>query len=173
MKKLLIIFILTLSNVNAGTGAHGGDPESLEFSIIARQLIYKIEKYGKTIFNEFKLEDLDSAVNDTQVKGYEFPNSEEGNKLRLQKFELGNNFELKCALNYSVKKIIEIDRSCFRKLSMDLKEALVFHEYLGIIGLEWDRSFISSKLALIRNQNLSQDNIVMWKKLKNSILLKT
>lgn len=153
-----------------GTGAHGGDPESIEFALIGRSILYKISKFGKNIFDEFSISELESVVNDSYVKGLEFADTSEGQEIRRQYFNLHTNYEVKCALNYYDHQIIELDRVCFREIkNYQVKEAFVFHEYLGLLGLEWDQNYISSKLLDLnrRSKSFHKDKI---KALKEEII---
>lgn len=153
-----------------GTGAHGGDPESIEFALVGRSILYKISKFGKNIFDEFSISELESVVNDSYVKGLEFADTSEGQEIRRQYFNLHTNYEVKCALNYYDHQIIELDRVCFREIkNYQVKEAFVFHEYLGLLGLEWDQNYISSKLLDLnrRSKSFHKDKI---KALKEEII---
>ena len=153
-----------------GTGAHGGDPESIEFALIGRSILYKISKFGKNTFDEFSISELENVVNDSYVKGLEFADTPEGQEIRRQYFNLHTNYEVKCALNYYDLQIIELDRVCFREIkNYQVKEALVFHEYLGLLGLEWDQNYISSKLLDLnrRSKSFHKDKV---KALKEEVI---
>ncbi|MBT4789930.1 MAG: hypothetical protein HON90_00035 [Halobacteriovoraceae bacterium] len=142
-----------------GTGSHGGDPDSIEFALIGRQLHSDITNYGQSIFKgDFDFLQFKEKLDTAEINGYLFNNDSHGQGLRKQKFELHNSFEFKCAINKYQVNIIELDRKCFSQIdSYLIKKALVLHEYLGLMKKEWDLSSISSKLTLLENEIATQN----------------
>ena len=52
------------------------------------------------------------------------------------------------ALNWSNGKLILIDRMSWKKLSLEMKYKLIFHEYLGVMGVEVNNAFLSNQFNL-------------------------
>lgn len=160
MKSFVFVLVLALSfhAYSRGSGSHGGDPESLEFTMMARYLWHKISNAQDYTFPHFDQEKFSKAVDETPVIGFSYPMTEEGQRLRREHFEINQKFELKCALNYQSPKKIELDRDCFKELSQEKKMMLVLHEYFGILKVEWDTSEVSSHLGVLLSHKIIEDN---------------
>jgi hypothetical protein len=52
------------------------------------------------------------------------------------------------ALNWQDGKLILIDRTSWKKKSLEMKYKLIFHEYLGVMGIEINNAFLSNKFDL-------------------------
>ena len=103
-----------------GTGSHGGDPDSIEFALIGRQLHSDITNYGQSIFKgDFDFLQFKEKLDTAEINGYLFNNDSHGQGLRKQKFELHNSFEFKCAINKYQVNIIELDRKFLRPTEVD------------------------------------------------------
>lgn len=52
------------------------------------------------------------------------------------------------ALNWQNGKLILIDRTSWKRKSLEMKYKLIFHEYLGVMGLEINNAFLSNQFEL-------------------------
>jgi len=127
----LITCLILSASAHAGVrDGGGGDAAEVEFSNIGKQLVTMLQAKGNLGFD---LTALKSAVDATQVS-----------MLRHQLFDKAVERD---AMNYPAEKQIEVNRAYWIGLQAVPKVELVFHEYLGIAGIEHDVYTISSTLV--------------------------
>lgn len=136
MKLILAIFIATLSLSSMAKirdVGNGGDAVVLEFKNLARQVSRDISLNADYLFPEFTVEQLDQAIESTKVVS--------ATKTVLRGVE-------KDAINYPASKLIKVSRSRWKLNSDSIEslQALVLHEYLGIMGVEDSHFKISGRL---------------------------
>ncbi len=137
MKNLKVFFnipsLLILMAIPAQAGretGNGGDAIAIEFKTTALQVVAAINAGQTPMFPEVSTRLLQTAIGETKltVKDHVFVNGAE-----------------KDAANYPAQKLIEISRTRWLSDS-SRKQALVFHEYLGIMGVDDSNYAISSRL---------------------------
>lgn len=159
----------------AGPGVTGGgEPISQEFMSLAKSLPAVIMSKGQQLFPEVPMEDLAQFVNDgfqVELKNYLF---EEGAP--------------KAARFYKDLRKVQVDPSMWNQLTTQVhgdsaKRALVFHEVLGLMGLEVNNDYtISNRLLGLetlslfnigasKNQifpkDIKSNSVIFWKDSKN------
>lgn len=115
-----------------GETGNGGDSIAIEFSSIAYTTLAMIQS-NNNLFPEFKAVDLRQAIFQTELVTID--------RLYLNGVE-------KDAINYPLGKKIEISRIRWNECGNDYvrKSSLVFHEYLGIMGVDDSGYNISERL---------------------------
>ena len=162
---LVLISVLSQpasAKMEGNEGGHGGDPYSLEFSTLAASLVDELREYeavNSALFNKhgFSARQLGSAVERVRVV------SAEGEGLWLKGREMD-------AINFPERNEILVNRSRWRESDLQARVKLVFHEYLGILGVERDgfatsidfqgfTSRIAQKLATNSSKDLFMANL--------------
>ncbi len=112
---------------------NGGDAIVLEFMNLGRQVAKDIRLEAEQLFPEFAIDELEDALARTKVVSVERA--------------LLNGVE-KDAINYPRQKLIEVSstRWLARTRSPEQQQALVFHEYLGIMGVDDGDFSVSGRL---------------------------
>lgn len=123
-----------------GTG-NGGDPVAMEFYAIGTVILKSltIDPATTTKFPELKAEAFSKVIEETIVRGT--------NELLRDQF--GNE---KTAINYweNSKAYINVRRLEYDALPTLMRQRLVFHEYLGVLGLEKSDDYhISNRLDVV------------------------
>ena len=136
MKKIVIVLGLvftTLAHAGRETG-NGGDSVAQEFVTIERQIVRDLRAGQSQYFPEVNIQELARATDTTAVKSVD--------SIDVKGFALD-------AQNYPELKMIVVNRKTWLAMGSDYtkKRALVFHEYLGILGVEKSETYaISGRL---------------------------
>ena len=118
--KARALKVKNLQRTQGGVNGGGGDHLGQEFTAIGYSLIRTLDDTKSPI--KVDLQELETAVRSVEV---EFIDEE----LKL-------NGALKDAINYPGKLKIVVNENAWDVMSPNAKQALVLHEYLGIIGIE-------------------------------------
>jgi hypothetical protein len=131
MKRLFLMIVLFGCALGADQGRGGGDQIGLEFTGLAHTIVDILEKKTAGEFPEVRVSDFKKAIAQTKV-------------IVLEKtYARGVETD---ASNNGVD-LIEVSRTRWKNSEYTLNKRLqiVFHEYLGILGLERDNYNISSR----------------------------
>ena len=122
-------------------GAHGGNAQILEFKAIGEFLVQLLYDPIETDFPEVDPAKFRDVVQSTEIRAAR-------RRLHLNGREV-------IAINYPSRGLIRFSVKGWRELgdNSNVKLSLVFHEYLGILGIERDVYTVSSRLeAVLRRQ---------------------
>lgn len=133
MKALIYMFGLALLPLcvwasDGNEGGHGGDPYSLEFFTIGKELSKEIAKpENAKLIAKFghTHQEFSDAVKSVRVV------SDEPEAVRLRGSEVD-------AINYHLESRILVNRARWRQSDIVTRTKLVLHEYFGIIDVERD-----------------------------------
>jgi len=128
-----------------GTG-NGGDSVAMEFYAIGSAFVkaLTVDPATATKFPEVNASAFSRAIEDTIVRGTD----------EILRDQLGNE---KTAINYreNGKAYVKVHRSEYDALPTLLRQRLVFHEYLGVLGLEKSDDYhISNRLEFVLSRPL-------------------
>lgn len=138
----------------AGSGfgpGNGGNEYLFEIDRIAKDILSYMDD-NKIIFPEVNLADFEETLATTAVFFLnELPQDKE-------KFVQ--------ALNWQDHRLILLNRKAWVNLNLETKYKLVFHEYLGGMGLELNNAHISNRFDLSRYFQSKSRYLVDWKTVK-------
>ncbi len=126
--------ILISPSAYAGAESHGGSADELEFIGLGHQVAGLLSDWGPSqAFPEIDIAAFKLAISETRVRFTDEILMSEGREVD--------------ALNDASTKAIQVNRPRYILISgrADQKLALVFHEYLGILGIEADHYRLSTR----------------------------
>ncbi len=133
LSLLVLAFLLGSSSYASmgNEGGHGGDPYSMEFTMIGEALSAKLAKEqannpGIFLKWKFTADSFKQAVETVRVT------SAEGSEVILRG-------QVVDAINDSTQNLIQVNRTRWREDDIQARTKLVLHEYFGILGVERDR----------------------------------
>jgi hypothetical protein len=139
MKYLILISFVALSQfVQAGDGDHvgnGGDADEILIANITQEIEASFKTYEQQ-FPEVNFEQLKQAFRDTN--------------LRVVEEDLFNGQGIRrTAINQPLAKKILVDRRLWQPIrdQAAVSVPLIFHEYLGILGIEIEEYKISTRMG--------------------------
>lgn len=140
---LAMIGLPQYASANAKVVGNGGDEYSVEFTQLAHELTDWLAANRKLLPKSFSMQAYRTALKTTQVESTDEP--------------LSLNGATKDALNFPAQKRILFNRAAWNRiLSLPRKKALVFHEYLGILGIDDSRYQISR--LVIKSEGLDDSS---------------
>lgn len=139
-----------LAASEASGAGNGGDPNSLEFVAVGRQIHTLLLSWPKTALPEVAAGDLNLIIDQSEVQTTDKPLFEKDQPV--------------AAKNFPKKKLILVNISAWQGLSgsIDKRMALVLHEYLGLLGIEVNSYTVSSKFMNILVQTALEDANRRW-----------
>ncbi len=146
-------------SISLGREGNGGDEEALSFARISEEIISQIESQKSLVFTsnkDFENFDLDQFIEATRHTKIYFIDYKLCSKMGDYRCPKEKGFVAK---NYPSILEIHVNQSRWEKLNNTERLNIVFHEYLGILGIEKGRYNLSSSLVTNANEDIKASKV--------------
>lgn len=146
-------------SISLGREGNGGDEEALSFASISEEIISQIEAQKALIYSnnkDFESFDLETFIEATKLTKIYFVDYKLCSKVGDYRCPKEKGFVAK---NYPSILEIHVNQGRWEKLNNLERLNIVFHEYLGIIGVEKGRYNLSSSLITSASEDIKSERV--------------